>query len=61
LIIHGINEEENECTNSLAKKFFKEKLQIDVSNFDIDRSHQLTKKPTSMRDFQSRGGAKLVR
>ena len=45
LIIHGIPCSQNENTNNLAQEFFKEHLDISISDYEIDRSRRLGKEP----------------
>ena len=41
LLIHGIKPEARENTDEIAKDFFKSKLEITISDGEIDRSHRI--------------------
>jgi len=41
LVIHGTKEDNYKSTDELALNFFKEQLNIDLNQFEIDRSHRL--------------------
>jgi len=41
LILHRIKEENYEDINQICTKFLKDHLEIEVSQFDIDRRHRL--------------------
>ena len=41
--IHGITEGNEENTDDLALKFFKEKLDIELTQRDLDRTHRISK------------------
>ena len=40
--IYGIPESENENTDEIALKLFKDKLELDLTSMDLDRSHRVT-------------------
>ena len=43
ILIHGITEGNEENTNDLALKIFKEKLDIELTQRDLDRTHRISK------------------
>ena len=51
--IYGIPESENENTGEIALKLFKDKLELDLTPMDLDRSHRVTPRPRED-DGQSR-------
>ena len=53
LRIYGIPESANENTDETALKLFKDKLELDLTPMDLDRSHRVTPRPRE-EDGQSR-------
>ena len=43
ILIHGITEGNEENTDDLALKIFKEKLDIELTQRDLDRTHRISK------------------
>jgi len=41
LVIHGIKEDNYKSTDELALNFFKEQLNVNLNQSEIDRSHRL--------------------
>ena len=49
ILIHGLPEAKGEDTDSLVIKTVKEKMGLDISSADIDRTHQLGVPPKQSR------------
>ena len=43
LVLHGVNESNNENTNEIIIKTFSEELGVEIKEDDLDRSHRLGK------------------
>ena len=43
LVLHGVNESNNENTNEIIIKTFSEELGVEIKENDLDRSHRLGK------------------
>ena len=43
-MLHGIEEDQDESTDDQVAKIIKEKMEIEISASDIDRSHRIGKK-----------------
>ena len=41
LLIHGITEGNQENTDDLALEFFREKIDIELTQIDLDRTHRI--------------------
>ena len=44
LLLHGIDEDQDESTDAKVINIVKDKLEIEISASDIDRSHRIGKK-----------------